>query len=300
MALKNFNRIINLTLYKTAGVFGDLEQVVIKCPAHGRKPSIEINGNIYPNDTLGPFNITVKNLYIDLSGAQYKKVKVQAGYEGNLVTFEGTILTMYQDEPGPESKTIIQCQNGKMQNWLDATVQIDYEAGTSLQVVLKEIGAKLKTDGVHIGMKAATLQLKTRFYFDGTARGALARLKNYFADDDLITFIRDNTLCAICAPSNDFIKSHVLQYMSAPPQENPGDEDGALYTTITAPWEPKLQIGDKLTIPSKVYMRNFSTVGAGAKTQTIQVTALSFHFGTTGGTNSMQVQGFNTRLKNGQ
>jgi hypothetical protein len=300
MALKNFNRIINLTLYKSVGVFGDMEEIVIKCPTHGRKPSIEINGTYTTANFLPAFNLTIKNLYINMTGAQYKKVKVEAGYEGNTVTFEGTILTMYQDEPGPESKTVIQCQMGQMQQWLDTAVQLTYEAGTPLQTVLKDIGAKLKTEGVHIGLKAGTLQLKTLFVFDGTARNALSRLETYYADEKLVLFVRENILCAVCMPGEDFVKTSVLEYMSAPPQENPGDEDGALYTTITAPWQPKLQIGDLLRIPSKVYMRNFSTVGAGAKTQTIQVTALSFHFGTTGGTNSMQVQGFNTRLKNGQ
>ena len=292
MALKNFNRIINLTLYKTDGSGSQLLAEHIKCPVHGRKPSIEINGSIYPNDTLGPFNVTVKNLYMDLTGAQYKKIKVEAGYEGNTVTFEGTILTMYQDEPGPESKMVIQCQNGKMQNWMDATVQMDYEAGTLLTVLLKDIGTKLKTDGVHMGVKAATLQLQTRFMYDGTARGALDKIKELFVNYDLITFVRDNTLCAICAPGGDFIKTHRLEYMSAPPQENSGDESGTFYTTVSAPWIPKLQIGDLLTIPSKVYMRNFMAVGGKSKTQNIQVTTLEFHFATTGGANNMKVQGF--------
>ena len=83
--------------------------------------------------------------------------------------------------------------------------------------------------------------------------------------------------------------------MSAPPQENAGDSGGTYYTTVTAPWEPKLQKGDLLIIPSKVYVRNFTLVGGLSKTQKIEVTSLSFHFGTTGGTNSMTVQGFIVR-----
>ena len=286
MALKNFNRIITLTLYKAVG------HVTIRCPLKGRKPSIEINGTFTAANYLPAFNLTVKNLYIDLQGEQYTKLKVEAGYEGDTVTFEGTILTIYQDEPGPESKLVIQCQMGKLQNWLDATVQLDYAAGTPLKTVLDDISGKLKTSGVHAGLKAGTLMLKNNFMFDGSARNALAELEKIYTDENLALFVRGNVLCAVCVPGGDFVKTHVLQYMSAPPQENTGDEAGTYYTTVTAPWIPKLQIGDLLTIPSRVYMRNFMTVGGKSKTQNIQVTGLSFHFGTTGGTNSMQVQGF--------
>lgn len=286
--IPRFNRIINLTFYDAA----DHEVLKIETPAHGRKPSIEINGNFYANDTLGPFNVTVKNLYITLLGKQYSKIKVEAGYENNTVTFEGTILTMYQDEPGPESKMTIQCQNGKLQNWLNTTVQLDYEAGTTLKKVLEDISSKLQTDGVHMGTQAATFTLPERLMFDGTARGAMTHIEKLFRAYNLIVYVRNNMLVAICTPGGDFVQAHVLEYISAPPQENSGDESGTFYTTVTAPWEPKLQIGDLLTIPSKVYIRNFVTVGGLSKTQNIQVTSLEFHFATTGGANSMKVQGF--------
>lgn len=285
--LQNFNRIINLTLYNAQGL-----PFKIKCPVKGRKPNIEINGNFTTASYLPSFNVKVKNLYLDIQGQQYTRLKVEAGYEGNTIEFEGTILTMYQEQPGPEGSTIIQCQQGKLQNYLDATVQMDYKPGTSLKIIMAELSKKLGAYGVHTGVRAGALSLVNRLQFDGSVREAMQKLEREFLDKQLNVFVRNNTLCAICLTSGDFVKTYTLEYMSAPPQENSGDEEGTYYSTVTAPWIPKLQKGDLLVIPSRIYIRNFTMVGNLKKTQTIQVTSLQFHFGTTGGTNSMTVQGF--------
>lgn len=285
--LQNFNRIINLTFYNSLGL-----PHRIKCPTKGRKPNITINGNFTTASYLPAFNVTIKNFYMNMQGDQYKKLKVEAGYEGNTIEFEGTILSMYQEAPGPEGSTVIQCQQGKLQNYLDATVQMDYMPGTLLKVVLADLSKKLGTYGVHTGVRASTLTLTNRIQFDGSVREAMEKLEQEFVDKQLNIFVRNNTLCAICLTTGDFVKSYTLEYMSAPPQENSGDQEGTYYTTVTAPWIPKLQKGDLLVIPSRVYMRNFTLVGGLKKTQTVQVTSLQFHFATTGGTNSMTVQGF--------
>lgn len=287
MALENFNRIINLTFYRKVGM-----PVVIKCPIKGRKPSIEITGNFTTRSYLPAFNLTIKNLYLDLKGEQYTKLRVEAGYYGNTTTFEGSILTMYQEEPGPEGRTIIQCMTGQIQSWLDALVQMNYEKGTPLQTVLAEISKKINTYGLLTGKKAGSLSMPEAFEFNGTARDAIQKIEKIFCNNNLSIFVRDNRLCSVCLTQDDTVQVHTLQYMSAPPQENTGDENGTYYTTVTAPWVPKLAVGDKLRIPSRVYMRNFMSVGNAKGTQIIQVTAISFHFGTTGGTNSMTVQGF--------
>ena len=287
VALERFNRIINLTFYRKTGL-----PITIKCPTKGRKPNIEINGNFTAKSYLPAFNITVKNLYLELKGEQYTKLKVEAGYEGNTVEFTGTIMTMFQEEPGPEGKTIIQCMYGNAQSWLDATVKMAYEKGTPLTTVLAELGKKIQVYRTRSGTTVKTLTMPERFECDGTARDAIEKLKKVFTDKNLAIFVSDNLLKAICMAKGDHIQAHTLQYMSAPPQENTGDESGTFYTTVTAPWEPKLQIGDQLIIPSRVYMRNMISVGNIKGKQTIQVTTLSFHFGTTGGTNSMTVQGF--------
>jgi len=290
VVINRFNRIINLKIHTLSGV-----PVIIKCPLRGRKPSIEINGSFTTQSYIPAFNVTIKNLYLDMQGEQYTKLEVEAGYEGNTKVFEGNIISMYQESPGPEGKTVIQCVEGEAKSWLDVTVSLNYEGGTLLTDVLNAIQSKLGITTLRLGKKAGDLQLKEPFMYDGTARGALVKLMKVFEEEKLALGVVENSLRAACLTFGDFIEPKILEYMSAPPQENTGDEAGAYYTTITAPWMPELKIYDKLTIPSRVYIRNFGTVGGEAKTQNIQVTGLQFHFGTTGGTNSMTVQGFLVR-----
>lgn len=285
LELNRFNRIIDLVLYTTDG-----SARTIRCPRHGRKPSIEINGTYTSRGYLPSFNLTVKNFYLDLQTEQYAKIKVQAGYEGNTITIEGTILTMYQEEPGPDGKTVIQCQQGKLQDWLDATGDFQFETGSSIMDVLEAIKKQLGATQVKAGDNAKSLTLREPFLFEGTARGAMEKLAEKFQDKNLVVFMRDTTVYANCMGDKDTVAPKIMQYMSAPPQPNTGGSDGTYYTTVTGPWMPDLNLFDKLQIPSRVYVRNYGLVGTG-KTQNIQVTQLSFHFGTTGSTNSMTVQG---------
>lgn len=301
LKLERFNRIIDISFVETATRYDGSELRTqshassIICPRRGRKPTIEINGTYTTKNYMPTFNLTVKNLYLDLQGKQYSKVKIRAGYENQLITIEGNILTMYQEQPGPEGRTVIQCMYGNVQQWLDTMVDLQFDKGAALTDVLDAIKTKLNASDVKYGEKARTLSLKEPLQMNGSAREALDVLKKRFEEERLALFIRGTVICAICLTAGDHIGTAKLQYMSAPPQENTGDEAGAYYTTITAPWMPELSIGDVLEIPATVYIRNFGTVGGAAKTQKIQVTGLSFHFGTTGTTNSMTVQGFMVR-----
>ena len=313
---QNFNRIIRLKIYKgqktartalnpLTGIIGrianvatsqithaDQEYTFIDCPARGRKPAIEITGSYTSQSYLAAFNITIKNLYLNLKETDYSSVEVEAGYEGRTTVFTGKIYSLYQEEPGPEGKTVIQCKEGSIQPWLNATIQMTLESGTPLLSALNQIGQKLGVYSVHTGDQVKSLRIKQRFYWNGSVREAIEKLKKMYEQEKLDIFIRGNFLCAILLKDGqDFVNSYVLEYMSAPPQENTGGSDGTYWTTVTAPWMPELRIGDRLTIPSRTYIRNLIKVGSGSGLQDIQVRALSFHFSTTGGANSMTVQG---------
>lgn len=287
--LEHFNRIIDLVFYSSDGTV----KASIKCPRYGIKPQIEINGTYGAALALEAFHITVKNLYLDLRQEQYSKIKVKAGYANNYITIEADIVTMFQETPGPEGTMVIQCQLGGItKTWLDSTVQLQFKTGAKLTEILNSIKTKLMATDVNTGIKARELALKEPLQFDGTARGALARLEKVFEENRLQVFMQGTKLCAICLTEGDFIKSHILQYMSAPPQQNPGDEAGTYRTMITAPWMPELLPGDRLVIPSQVYIRDGNLVGGASKTQTMEVTQMSFHFGTRGSVNQMTCEGF--------
>ena len=289
--LDRFNRIIDLSFFSDSG-----QTEFITCPRHGQKPNIEINGTFTMgvNGSLGlpAVDVTIKNLYLDLLSQQYSKIRIKAGYANNLITIDADINTMYQQDPSPEGTTVIQCLYGNVTLWLDSYVNLTFDSGVKLGVVLNEIKTKLKANNIIIGQNAKELSLPSSMFYEGTARGALGYLEQIFEEQKLNLFMQSTTLCAICIQKGDYVKSHILEYLSAPPQQNPGDTEGMYRTQITAPWMPELKIGDVLDIPSQVYIKNGSLVGGATKRQKMVVTGMSFHFGTTGSTNSMTVDGY--------
>ena len=202
---------------------------------------------------------------------------------------------MYQDRPGPDSTTVISCVEGQVYaKWLDAVVNVEFDAKAMLKDVLESITAKLDITEVVMGDHAKTLSLKEPFYYNGSIRGALEELNKRFADDKLQCFMQQSRLCAICLERGDYINLRQIKYISAPLLKNPGDEYGNGVQQVTAPWMPDLRPGDLLEIPAEVYRANFSTVGRLnlSLKQKMQVTTLSFHFGTSGTINQMVCMGF--------
>lgn len=301
--LENFNRIIDLTFIGSATRYNGSElalqnyQKSIYCPRYGQKPNIEINGTFGSSLTLNALHIKIQNLYLDFRTEQYSKINVRAGYANNYTTFEADIFNMFQEDPGPEGTTIILCNRGSVtQTWLSSTVSLNFEKESGLLDILQKIKTSLGLTEVSIGTKARALTLKQPLQFDGTVRGALVELEKRFQEKNLKIIMQGSVLCAICMTEGDFINSRVLQYMSAPPQQNPGDSDGNWQSMITAPWMPDLLPGDQLIIPQNVYINSGNLVGGGvAKTQKMQVQELSFHFGTRGSVNQMTCEGFIVR-----
>lgn len=293
--LENFNRIIDITFI---GPAGKNERSII-CPRHGRKPEIEINGTMGASYALMALHITIKNLYVDYRTEQYSKIRIRAGYENNYKTFEANIVFMYPDRPGPESTTVIECTCGNvMPQWLDATVNIEFKAGTKLQDVLESVKAKLGISELILGTHAKTLALKEPFYLNGSAREALEKLNQRFADDKLQCFMQQSRLCAICLEKGDYINIRQLNFLSAPLVfTNGGDENGVSHQAVTAPWMPDLLPGDLLEIPAVVFKANSATVGIRNLTnkQKMQIVSISFHFGTCGTVNQMVCSGFIVR-----
>ena len=286
--LNLYNRIINLKIYRENN-----KPLLITCPTKGRKPKIELSGNLYANGDIPAFNLTIKNLYLDLKDDVYTKIEVEAGYDGCTAKLEGSIITIYQEEPGPEGTTYIQCGESSMSDWLDAYVNVEFTKGTYLAQALAKITKGMDLKGIRMGDKATNLSLPEDFSHTGTARDAFIKLKKIFQNNYLVIFARNNILTALCLTESDYINVHTLKYMSAPLQFNTGgDSSGTYYATVSAPWDPSLQPGDMLIIPSMVYQRYGERIGTDTGSQKIEVQSIEFHFGTCGGTNSMKVQGY--------
>lgn len=299
--LENFNRIIDLEFTTGGAKYDDKGFALNKtksiiCPRHGIKPNIEINATYGAAFQLHAFHITIKNLYVDLRTEQYSHIRVRAGYANNNTVFEADILNMYQDNPGPESTTTIECLTGNLtQTWLDSTVSLDFKSGTTLNEIMQKLKSKLNASSVTLGKAAIKLSLEQPMQFNGTVRSALISLQDRFKDDYLQVFMQGSKLCAVCNTKGDYINQRVLQYMSAPIQKNPGDEQGNWTAMITAPWMPDLLPGDELVIPNQVYIRDGNLVGGAQPTQKMEITEMSFHFSTVGRVNQMTCEGFIAR-----
>ncbi len=302
VSLERFNRIIDISFSGSATryVGSSLNQIgftrSILCPRRGIKPDIQINGTLGADGNLWALHIMIKNFYYDLRSEPYSKIKLRVGYANKPITIEANITNMYQQTPGPDGTTVIECIYGSAtKQWLDTMVNLNYEKDTSLSVIIEAIKNKLNAVDKKMGVKADRLKLEEPLQFEGSAREALAHLEQRFQGSHLQTFMRGDILCAICPTEGDFVQQHILQYLSAPPQQNPGDSQGTWTTQITAPWMPEVMPGDEIAIPSQTYIRNNQLVGAGSKLQRLHVVKMSFHFGTRGSINQMTCDGYIVR-----
>lgn len=290
--IQNFNRIINLYFLDSNG--NVLPNKTILCPLHGRKPNIEINGSFTQAAELGAFNIKVKNLYMDLTESAYAGIRVEAGYEGNLISFQGSIFNMYQESPSPEGSIIIQCQIGKIYDkWVGKSLSLHISKGQKLYDVLSNIASVLGLS-VSVAPSLQTLTVNQDLYLDGSILGAVQKLKQMFSTQDLVIKARENILHAWSLKDAAGAVPRKIDYLSAPIQATAGGENGAYNVTLSARWEPQLEIGDLLMYPSKSYVKFGVQVNSAAEQGygRIHVYNIQFQFGTVGSANNMIVRGY--------
>lgn len=289
--IQNYNRIINLGfLVNKGGANGEyrrLPELDIKCPLRGRKPSIEITGSYSTDDCLPPFNIAIKNLYIDVPNSQYPLIEVEAGYENNLQTFRGSINTMYRESPGPESRTIIQCYQGTAKTWLDETLSLDFEEGYKLTDAVQKLADTMGLRPVYSNSVKELID-KTAIQITGKPQDIIAALKTHFLDSKLVITARSDELRCYSQNDKDGLNDIELPFLCSPPVQNAGNQ-GVIYSTIVAPWVPTLRPGDKVTYNSWQFMKDFAV--SKQEKVTIVVDTVQFHFGTTGSTNQMTIEG---------
>lgn len=299
MGIEQFNKTISLYFLDENG--RDTGNNII-CPARGRKPEIELVGTFQPSLSGGAipeFTITVTNLYLDILGFQYPKVKVVAGYEGNTIEFSGSIMSMFRESPGPDGKTVICCYLGTISGWLDSYLETDCTAGTPLKDVLAKISQSLGLAAEPIiPAELAGLTLLSKFAESGTASSVLDKLLAQFPSEGLGVAEDNGTLHLYSnGTPKTYIKRINIDYLSSPPQTNPGGENGAYYTAFTAPWNPQVRPGVKAVFPAWQYVKNLTVVNSDSTNMNaVNVEFVQIHFSTTGSANQMQVQGVGVKV----
>ena len=286
MGLTYWNKVIDLYFLDE----NKTQLAVLKCPRFGRKPSIEVTGELYPTLSGNGFNVTVKNLYLDTIVRGAQKIRMVAGYAGSeSLSLEGDIAYIHQASPAPEGSTVIQCMPTSTAEWITTPITLNLEKGYTLEAALKRISKQLNFRQSLISPNAILLTSNEALQFQGTCQNALERLKQSFSNVQL-------------ANMGDIIQAHItgdtagkvihdISFLSAPPEIKAGTQTTVSGATITAPWIPSLKPGDVIRFNTRFYqsvqlLRNF------AADQTIlEILQLNFHFATVKAINQMTIVG---------
>jgi len=285
MGITNFNKIINISLIRTSAS-GDRDELAIKCPTTGRKPNIEVVGSFTTDSCIPQFDITIKNYYIDSSS--YDSVHVELGYESSVKTaFEGQIIYMYQSAPGPEGSTVIHCIQGNYDSWLKANINVSVDKGYSLSLMINQINKALGyTNEPKMSSNLSDKSLSNKIDHNGSVRELVTQLRNR---ENIIIKDINKTLIVYEVGKSHGLNTHRLPILSSPPLIQ-GGEEGNSYVEVTAPYNPEIKPGDKVSFTSTFYKTSLNLGKVGEET-TIAVANVQFHFGTVSNVNQMVLSG---------
>lgn len=276
--IPNFNKIIDLTLSATAEGDG----FEIACPRTGRKPDIEIEGLLTPDDNVQSFTIRVKNLYTSKILSHFHFVKASCGYEKKMaVSFQGSVINVYTESPGPDRTTVIYCAAASFDDWVSARNDYYFPAGTTLKDILEKLTKDLNFNEATGDEETLNRTIGTKLELTGTAKDVVHRLRSYFTDIKII--VRAGGLSVI---GDNQAQRAVFEipYMLTPPQIS-----GNQYT-ITAPWDPAIKPGDMIKVNTAFSTKSTETGDQDAGTggsdgdgKQLEVIEIRFHFGTISG-----------------
>lgn len=273
--IPNFNKLIDLTFSTEINGAG----FDVKCPRTGRKPDIEIEGNLTPNDSVQNFTIRVKNLYTSKILSKFHFVKASCGYEKKQsVSFTGSVINVYTETPGPDRTTVIYCAAASFDDWVSITGDYYWPAGSTLREILQKVTKDLNFNEVTGDDTVLNRTIATKLEAMG-AKSCVHKLRSYFPDVKII--VRGGGLSVI-RTAQDQRALFDIPYMLTPPQIS-----GTQYT-VTAPWDPAIKPGDHIRINTAFSTKTTETGNtdagtSGASRVELEVVSINFHFGTLNG-----------------
>ena len=283
--LHNFNKQVTITLYNDEY---KVPAFVIKCPEKGRKPNIEIKGQLLPFDILGQIEIRLVNFYSSRE-KPFTHVMVSAGYENSThICFKGQITNIYDESPGPEKVTVIICVTGNLSRNLGNTVSLDLKAGYSLNEALSQVknqaGFKSETQWETDIINLRTLTDSAPLQFDGETKDALHEIAQRFKDNVYITF-SDEKIMVISKENKSTSHPGFINISNLKaPVVLAGDT-----AVIKAPWDPSVRPFSWVRVDTASY-KSKATLVSSVKREYYRVNSVDFNFSTVTGNNSMTIQ----------
>ena len=283
-SFKLFDKTIDITFFYADGTF---DKVV--CPPTGRKPTIRLKGTLYSQSDLLQVELRLTNLYVPQPLSAYKRVKVTAGYKGNLqYAFTGSIHLAFQELPGPDGVTVFQLLLGNLDTWRGTFISTVYFKGQQLRDVLIEVAGEM---GLTLTYDADPgLALKVDVPWNSYAKDLIVHLKDLFTSYDTDTHaktgieispIGDKLICYTCGKGRTGQTIWKPDFISHARSQASGFE-------IQGPWIPQLLPGDLIYVDPEFFRQDFggAIVGHG---NTFVVYLVDFDFCTTDDTNSMSL-----------
>lgn len=240
------------------------------------------------NDNIPAYDITIKNLYIDLNGQTAVKVAVTLGYYNNKGndSFVGDIFYMYQQTPGPESTTIIHATLGTS-TWLKNNININLEKGYTLRSAITAINKALGFSSSPIFRTDIADNTSSEPLIQNTdVRHVVDELKKRF---EVNITTRNGALVIYDSNTSVNTTPHEIKYLSAPPSVA-GAGDQINWLNVVCPYDPSVKPGDVVVVSSTFY-KTKTMVTSTNKTTKILVMTVQFHFGTVSNVNQMTISG---------
>lgn len=284
--IPNWSRIINIKFLSASNNPQVINNII--CPLTGRKPNIEIQGQISTDNILPSFNIKIKNLYFENLSQQYGNIRVEAGYRNQVkVAFTGSIISIFPEEPSPEGTVVIQCIGGNMEHWLDEYININLPERFTLKEAITTLTQKLQLESPDIDISVVAKSSNVPLQIQAKATTIINELKRIFSDVEIIAY--SNKISVWPKKAQPMKLPRELNYLSAPPQLIAGEDKNAL-AWITAPWDPNLRPGDLVKINQNVFSIK-NTLAKPSDTGTYVIQTIDFHFSTVGKINRMTILG---------
>jgi len=296
-----YDRFVDIVLTDING-----KSVSILTPTTGRKPEVQISGQILMSPVLSNINVRIVNFYSPVPLGDYVSIDITAGYRNNSLastTISGALNTSggsasiqgmgvgwaYQETPSPDGVTNFVMILGDYDNWTANVGDYKATSGTSIIQILTDISTKLSlTANFGPGFDNINWQSNVPFQPSGKLKDIILQTcrgfnKNfvYRIEGKNIYFFWQYTGIQTIA-----LQAKSITYISSPPKRN-----GPSSISFVAPWRPDIRPGDLIKIDPVYAKMNFGGSFTTGVTEAIYVVnTIDFDFSTVGGTNSMRVE----------
>ena len=280
--MQNYNKQISIELYDENE---SVSSFIIECPVTGRKPKIEVQGVLLPNDEISSVEVRIVNFY-STKPEPYKNIKVYAGYENTeALCFSGKITNIYDENAAPEKVTVITSQVGNIYNNVNTIINISMPANFKLYDALLETKNKagLKRNIIFDSADLKEITSIAPWSFTGNLQTALHELSGVFKSN--VFFIYTNDTIKVMAKKGVLNEGNaIIINQLKSPLLLAGDT-----AIIKAPWNPTIKPGDVVYVSTLAY-KSQGTIAAGTKREYYRVNSVEFKFNTVTGVNDMTLQ----------